>query len=184
MLPDSKEEKEKKYGYAKTLTWFFLFLILMIIILLLAWWIILLFSPSSKNDIDAKNLCLSNNAFVANRLSVGCKIKTKKVIVKDRLQYEPFETDLKEITLDGENSYIRLISSFAATPVTVTLPPAENCDGMVLYIVNNSANTSFIVQPQSNNTLNHASASVPFTTPVFAIQLIASSYLKDWSVVL
>lgn len=178
--------EQDQFKYTKTLVWFFLFVILSIIILLVVFWILSLCSPSHKNNLEAcnvnaRNLMLSNNGLIANRLSVGCKVKTKTMNIKGNLIYDVFASPDSSVVLDGKHTLISLTSPNSGSPVTVTLPPTTELDGMIVIVMNDSANSSFVVQPQSNETINGSNSAQTFSSPVFAKQFVASAYKKDWN---
>jgi hypothetical protein len=161
--------------------WFFLILFLLVLAGLIIWWFVIIFQPTKRKDLDvkditARDICSSHNVDVGANLTVGGILRTS-LLFSDANFIKPLITDLLEVKVEGDHSFLILTSSLAQ-PVNVLLPNCSDFPGLQLLCVNQSACSTFTITALGKDTVD----SISSIAPTKNAHLISTGY-SNWSLI-
>lgn len=160
----------------QTLLYVLVIIILLVIIVVFGVWLWTLTSTHSSKDIEARDISardvhLTSNALVGCNLSVCQDFKTMNAKITGRLMAVPLRSSDPIITLSRQTSFLVLTSPSIAAP-SINLPQASAVlTGMIIFIINQSGASSFVVNPASGDAIAGSTSALTVTGSLVKLYL-------------
>jgi hypothetical protein len=156
-----QELSSKSWTTPQVIAWIFMFIFILAIIGLLIWWIVRICSPSrpsdlSARDVHARDIAASGNVTVGGNLTVVAGTTKFANTLLQAVALPPVNLAGLNILLDGTESSISLTNQ-SGNIVTVTLPSATAFPGLLVFVLNETTNPVFHVDPQGTDTIEGSS---------------------------
>lgn len=164
--------------------WLAIFLFIIVIIGLLIWWIIVIMMPKkvkdfSARDISARDIAACGNVTIAGQTVLAGKTRMSNALAK-AFSVQPLNISDLNVILDGTESCITLTNQ-SGSIVNVTLPSSADYKGLILFIMNESLNSTFHVEPAGTDTIEGSNAiAVENSSALFVSVGVVPSGLADW----
>lgn len=165
--------------------WILVFFIILVIIGLILWFIFAVaIGPTrpkdqSVRDLNARDIAACGNLTVTGNTTLVGNTNSNNWFGR-ALSLPPTENSNLEVILDSTRSCLSLTNQ-SGSIVTAHLPPAADNKGLVIILLNGTANAQFHVEPNGTDTIEGSNATVVETSSAFLISMGTTfSGLANW----